>query len=615
MEDKLSSAAELPYFEGDFWPNVLEESIKELDQEEEEKRKQAEAAEAAANVYSLSDDASEGGSDGKKKGQKKAKKSNKSKANQRKNSKKSNTPQTGNDLSAKIFATMEKHKEVFFVIRLHSAQSAASLAPIQDPDPFINCDLMDGRDAFLTMARERHYEFSSLRRAKYSSMAMLYELHNQGQDKFVYTCNNCKSHVETRYHCTHCEDFDLCVQCYDKEGHPHKMEKLGFDLDDGSPVEGQKANPQEARKLSIQRCIHSLVHACQCRDANCRLPSCQKMKRVTQHTKICKRKTNGGCPICKQLIALCCYHAKHCPEQKCPVPFCLNIKHKLKQQQLQHRLQQAQLLRRRMAVMNTRAKPTATPSSQAVSPVSGQNVMLPMQSPHQGIGLKPGTQTPPPNVLQVVKQVQAEAASQQVPHGIYGKVNPPQGVMPPPIQQRMGNMGQHLLPMDQWTPRYPGNSQQQPNNIGPGIRQPGQQMMPQQQIVQQVTPQQPQAQQQQQQPPPQQQPQQQQQPQPPPQQMMGGLRPGTAPGMPPGPQVQVSGGTSLPKLALQQLLQTLKSPSSPEQQQQILSILKSNPQLMAAFIKQRQSFQNQMQQGQNPQGPMASSQNLSNRLS
>lgn len=48
MEDKLSSAADLPYFEGDFWPNVLEESIKELDQEEEEKRKQAEAAEAAA---------------------------------------------------------------------------------------------------------------------------------------------------------------------------------------------------------------------------------------------------------------------------------------------------------------------------------------------------------------------------------------------------------------------------------------------------------------------------------------------------------------------------------------------------------------------------------------
>lgn len=124
-EDKLHSVAELPYFEGDFWPNVLEESIKELDQEEEEKRK-LEAAEAAANAIFSGHDDNEVCLDGKKKGQKKAKKSNKSKAS-RKNNKKS-SDQQGNDLSAKIFATMEKHKEVFFVIRLHSAQSAASLA-------------------------------------------------------------------------------------------------------------------------------------------------------------------------------------------------------------------------------------------------------------------------------------------------------------------------------------------------------------------------------------------------------------------------------------------------------------------------------------------------------
>lgn len=34
---------------------------------------------------------------------------------------------------------------------------------------------------------------------------MLVELHNQGQDRFVYTCNECKHHVETRWHCTVCE--------------------------------------------------------------------------------------------------------------------------------------------------------------------------------------------------------------------------------------------------------------------------------------------------------------------------------------------------------------------------------------------------------------------------
>ncbi|XP_077254383.1 histone lysine acetyltransferase CREBBP-like [Temnothorax americanus] len=156
-----------------------------------------------------------------------------------------------------------------------------------------------------------------------------------------YTCDNCKSHVETRYHCTVCDDFDLCVNCKDKDGHPHPMYKLGFALDNGSsPADVEQTNPQEIidtatiRKLSIQRCILSLVHACLCRDSNnCRLPSCPKMKRMVMHTKHCGRKTTGGCPICKQLIGLCCYHAKQCQKTtECLVPFCSNIKHKIEQQ-------------------------------------------------------------------------------------------------------------------------------------------------------------------------------------------------------------------------------------------------------------------------------------------
>lgn len=91
------------------------------------------------------------------------------------------------------------------------------------------------------------------------------------------------------------------------------------------------------------------------------------------------------------------------------------------------RLQQAQLLRRRMAVMNTRTNTApvnpitpAVPSIQAsqmpgppggMSPASvaspaSNSSMGGMTSPHQpGIGMKPTTSTPSPNVLQVVKQV------------------------------------------------------------------------------------------------------------------------------------------------------------------------------------------------------------------
>ena len=78
------------------------------------------------------------------------------------------------------------------------------MGPTTDPDPPLQCDLMDGRDAFLTMAREKHYEFSSLRRAKWSTMAMLIELHTSGHDKFTYQCNQCRNNVETRYQCTVC---------------------------------------------------------------------------------------------------------------------------------------------------------------------------------------------------------------------------------------------------------------------------------------------------------------------------------------------------------------------------------------------------------------------------
>ena len=56
------------------------------------------------------------------------------------------------------------------------------------------------------------------------------------------------------------------------------------------------------------------------------------MKRIVAHTQQCQRKSNGGCPICKQLLALCCYHAKTCNKSNCPVHFCENIKAKLRAQ-------------------------------------------------------------------------------------------------------------------------------------------------------------------------------------------------------------------------------------------------------------------------------------------
>uniref|UniRef100_A0A8C5U5W8 histone acetyltransferase n=1 Tax=Malurus cyaneus samueli TaxID=2593467 RepID=A0A8C5U5W8_9PASS len=596
-EDRLTSAKELPYFEGDFWPNVLEESIKELEQEEEERKKEESTA---------ASETTEGDSKNAKK--KNNKKTNKNKSSiSRANKKKPSMPNVSNDLSQKLYATMEKHKEVFFVIHLHAGPVINTLHPIVDPDPLLSCDLMDGRDAFLTLARDKHWEFSSLRRSKWSTLCMLVELHTQGQDRFVYTCNECKHHVETRWHCTVCEDYDLCINCYNTKSHDHKMVKWGLGLDDESNSQGeqQSKSPQESRRLSIQRCIQSLVHACQCRNANCSLPSCQKMKRVVQHTKGCKRKTNGGCPVCKQLIALCCYHAKHCQENKCPVPFCLNIKHKLRQQQIQHRLQQAQLMRRRMATMNTRNVPQqslpsptsatpGTPTQQPSTPQTPQPAPQPQPSPvsmspagfpsvsrtqppttvstgkpANPVSAPPPPAQPPPAAVEAARQIEREAAQQQqqlyrvnnmnngLPPGRPGLVNPtvgsvnqmPQVSMNVPRPNPVSGPVMSNMPPGQW--QSPPMPQQQP--MQPGMARP---------VMPMATP-----------------------------QAVAGPR---MPGMQQAPR-------SITPNALQDLLRTLKSPSSPQQQQQVLNILKSNPQLMAAFIKQRTAKYAANQPGMQPQ--------------
>ncbi|MEQ2170871.1 hypothetical protein GOODEAATRI_004755 [Goodea atripinnis] len=672
-EDRLTSAKELPYFEGDFWPNVLEESIKELEQEEEERKREE-----------------------------------------------NSTSNESTDVSRARICLWSHLNPVFFVIRLIAGPTANSLPPITDPDPLMACDLMDGRDAFLTLARDKHLEFSSLRRSKWSSMCMLVELHNQSQDRFVYTCNECKHHVETRFHCTVCE------------------------------------SPGDSRRLSIQRCIQSLVHACQCRNANCSLPSCQKMKRVVQHTKGCKRKTNGGCPICKQLIALCCYHAKHCQENKCPVPFCLNIKQKLRQQQLQHRLQQAQMLRRRMATMQRVGQPAGGPPGGPMVglPSPGNNGTTAPSTP-TSVGTQPPTpSTPTQNMPSVPAQGPGNGVQQQQggmpsqhplnqfqqmtsgPGGAGGIMNSPQHQqqMLPQIQQQQSGPGSN--PHPPYASRPPGSSPIHQSQGKPLIgsstspQQPGGALMPGniggQQPPSQSTGQ-PSLQQPQSGPPPaaveialkiqqvadaqrkmalqrqaaaatglmpshpHHQPSQAQQMamghtgpvgmvgpqgippqnqaaarahmdqqqgalqgmmaggghmQQPPQQ--GNLPPQvqlqqqrmgaplqnpqqqqwTGPGIPPQQrqammnqmshqammaaqqqqqpshqpaqghaaimnivqqQQQGSAGGNIPQAALQELLRTLRSPSSPLQQQQVLNILRSNPQLMAAFIKQRAS--------------------------
>uniref|UniRef100_A0A914RMT6 histone acetyltransferase n=1 Tax=Parascaris equorum TaxID=6256 RepID=A0A914RMT6_PAREQ len=233
-DDNLTTPMALPYFEGDFWPNVIEDCIREVQNEEQERKHDDE------------DDVFHSGDNGKICCSKK--RNNLKKANMK--SKKKLGTSTGNEVTDKLYNNFEKHKEVFFTIRLMSPQSelTAQNSEINDPDPLMPSDLMDGRDTFLTRARDEHWEFSSLRRAKYSSICFCHALHNQEKGEGLsYTCNNCQGTAV--WHCPSCDDFDLCNKCYESMSHPHKLEKVSALVEVGGE---DKQDAGNSRNESIQ---------------------------------------------------------------------------------------------------------------------------------------------------------------------------------------------------------------------------------------------------------------------------------------------------------------------------------------------------------------------------
>lgn len=121
-----------------------------------------------------------------------------------------------------------------------------------------------------------------------------------------------------------------CLGIHDSEFNYQDLEQKIFKMKNLNQNVGPTSiNAILARKFTIQRCIRTLVHACHCLETDCMPVSCQKMKRILAHIKVCKRKVQGGCTICTQLSTLCCFHAKNCKEVKCPVLLCSAYKRKL----------------------------------------------------------------------------------------------------------------------------------------------------------------------------------------------------------------------------------------------------------------------------------------------
>ncbi|KAL5701816.1 histone acetyltransferase [Ranunculus cassubicifolius] len=197
-----------------------------------------------------------------------------------------------------------------------------------DGDEIFERKFLETRSAFIKLCEGNHYQFDTLRRAKHSSMMILYHLHNPSAPAFATECSVCNNYVDTGqgWRCGTCADYEMCDPCFQKDrgvSHPHELTKHSFGAD------SYGAQDRESRR----EILTSLVHASMCKLAGCIFPNCRKIKALFHHGVECKTRARGGCLRCKQMWYLLQLHARICKDLKCCVPRCKDLREHTKRLQ------------------------------------------------------------------------------------------------------------------------------------------------------------------------------------------------------------------------------------------------------------------------------------------
>ncbi|XP_052196496.1 histone acetyltransferase HAC12-like [Diospyros lotus] len=199
-----------------------------------------------------------------------------------------------------------------------------------DTDVTIESSFFENRHSFLSFCQGNHYQFDSLRRAKHSSMMILYHLQNSTEASMGTGCCICHQDIVENqgWHCDMCPGFDACNGCYQRKGeniHVHKLSQRASVVSCG-PNNGQS---QQQKRIQVRQVLEALVHASRCNITKgnpCSYPNCLQIRRLFRHAHQCNLRVAGGCLICHKTWKLLRLHFKICRDADCSVPRCLDLK-------------------------------------------------------------------------------------------------------------------------------------------------------------------------------------------------------------------------------------------------------------------------------------------------
>ncbi|GMH41919.1 hypothetical protein BSKO_09838 [Bryopsis sp. KO-2023] len=238
-------------------------------------------------------------------------------------------------------------------------------------DVELPCSFLETRDLFLRVCQWNHYEFDSLRKAKHSSLMILYHLRHPGVAVLPATCHVCQERLDDDYSwkCPVCLEFRFCENCYSSGlRHVHTLEHVG-PLHFGSSVKGKgvagkknesvkgeqieksshtkvsstpqevaapvpgpsaQADPPKPTTTTTSALFHKnlklLLHAQDCRADPCRRPGCARAKSLIAHVEAgC---SEDECQHCIRFGQFMNQHAKLCRDGNCPLKWCAAFKKK-----------------------------------------------------------------------------------------------------------------------------------------------------------------------------------------------------------------------------------------------------------------------------------------------
>ncbi|MBA0853684.1 hypothetical protein Goshw_020887 [Gossypium schwendimanii] len=191
-----------------------------------------------------------------------------------------------------------------------------------DNDASMDSGLFENRYRFLLFCQKNNYQFDTLRRAKHSSMMILYYLHNPTSLLAETTCCICDKDtpLDQCWQCKTCSDFFVCAACYHRHGcslHVHKLSLHPSAVD-------SSAENRETLKKGLSKLLEVLLHASGC--DHCSHPECRLMKKLFFHSKVCTVRAAGGCKHCNKIWFILRQHSRSCKESDCNVPRCRDIK-------------------------------------------------------------------------------------------------------------------------------------------------------------------------------------------------------------------------------------------------------------------------------------------------